>query len=130
MIPAREDVPVMVEFAGAVDHLLSVEGRGPRGSRRDRDGGGETLTITAELPAPNDGGAEDSAVPQTVLGVAEPPPQIPRRLGQPRISLDLWQGRDNFREPLDARHCAMHSRPLEVPRDGLRGRQVGTRGQR
>ena len=32
--------------------------------------GWETLTVTAELPAPNDGGAEDSAVPQTLSGWA------------------------------------------------------------
>src|ERR1700751_4873657 len=32
--------------------------------------GRETLTVTAELPAPNDGGADDSAVPQTLLGYA------------------------------------------------------------
>src|ERR1700741_1236275 len=33
--------------------------------------GRETLTVTAELPAPNDGGTEDSAVPQTLFGWAE-----------------------------------------------------------
>ncbi len=31
----------------------------------------ETLTVTAVPPAPNDGGAEESAVPQTLLGWAE-----------------------------------------------------------
>ena len=30
----------------------------------------EMFTVTAELPAPNDGGAEDSAVPQTLSGWA------------------------------------------------------------
>jgi hypothetical protein len=48
----------------------------------------------AVLPAPNDGGAEDSAVPQVVLGIAESENVRSHRCGRltPAETSDRWAG--------------------------------------
>src|SRR6202012_3192008 len=68
LIPATYDLPVMVKPPGPslIRCALPVTLPVARGAMSTT--AGETLTVTADLPAPNDGGAEDSAAPQPLPG--------------------------------------------------------------